>query len=171
MIETVFRTPWFAIESWPLDGGGHPFYRIVHEDGVVVAPVTKDQRFVLIRQYRPALERFTLEFPAGGVGAGEAPEQAARRELYEETGYHAPVLKLAVEGTLRLEREKNLNHFFIAPDVELDPAFAPKERIETVLTSFSDFRELVLSGGFDHLAALPALLVGAWRYGFDWGRQ
>ncbi|KAK4144995.1 NUDIX hydrolase domain-like protein [Dichotomopilus funicola] len=63
-------------------------------DGVsVVAIVENDNRpeVVLQKQYRPALERVVIELPAGLVDEGETPEQAAIRELEEETGYVAKV--------------------------------------------------------------------------------
>lgn len=168
MADLAFETPWFKIETWQLPESGEPFYRICQPEGVVVVPLTRDRRFVLIRQYRPALERFTLEFPAGGLSGAETPEEAARRELYEETGYRAEILRLACAGTLRLERENTLNHFFIAGNVDYDPAFVSCESIETRLATKEELRLLALEGSFDHLAALPALLMASWRFGLEW---
>jgi len=48
-------------------------------------------RLVLIRQYRPPVDAFVIEFPAGIVNPEEAPEQAAQRELLEETGFRGRV--------------------------------------------------------------------------------
>lgn len=57
-------------------------------DGVVImAPVTSDLRAILIRQYRPALDEYVIELPAGLMEPGESPEETCRRELIEETGY------------------------------------------------------------------------------------
>ncbi|OAA63873.1 MutT/nudix family protein [Cordyceps fumosorosea ARSEF 2679] len=50
-------------------------------------PSTGAKHVVLQRQYRPPIDRVSLEMPAGLVDAGETPEQAAVRELREETGY------------------------------------------------------------------------------------
>ncbi len=58
-------------------------------DYVTVAALTEDDEFLLTRQYRPGPESFLLSFPEGGIEAGEAPAEAARRELLEETGYQA----------------------------------------------------------------------------------
>lgn len=54
---------------------------------LIVARLRPSDRVVLIRQYRPPARRHVYEFPAGLVDAGETPENAARRELREETGY------------------------------------------------------------------------------------
>ena len=52
-----------------------------HGDSIVVVPVDKDNRIILVRQYRKALEDFLLEAPAGGIEKDEAPNAAAVREL------------------------------------------------------------------------------------------
>lgn len=59
---------------------------------VLAIPILQPSgRLLLIRQYRPPLDGFVLEFPAGLVDAGETPGQAAVREVREETGYHGRV--------------------------------------------------------------------------------
>lgn len=60
-----------------------------HSGAVVILPILDDGRIVLIRQYRYAVDRVLLEVPAGRLEPGEDPEDAARRELQEETGYFA----------------------------------------------------------------------------------
>jgi ADP-ribose pyrophosphatase len=46
-----------------------------------------EEEIVLVKQYRPPLERVCIELPAGLIDAGETPEESALRELHEETGY------------------------------------------------------------------------------------
>ena len=48
--------------------------------------------FVLVRQYRPPLRKYTIEFPAGLIDPNESPEECALRELAEETGYKGTVV-------------------------------------------------------------------------------
>jgi ADP-ribose pyrophosphatase len=60
-----------------------------HPGAAVIVPYLGDGRYVLVRQFRHALGRETLEFPAGRLDPGEDPENCARRELAEETGYQA----------------------------------------------------------------------------------
>ncbi|KAG0372424.1 nudix hydrolase-like protein [Mortierella sp. AD032] len=63
-------------------------------DAVDIITIIKNTRnkathVVLVTQYRPALAAYCLEFPSGLIDAGEVPQQAALRELKEETGFSA----------------------------------------------------------------------------------
>ncbi len=62
---------------------------IVHPGAVMVLPLLDDGRLVMERQYRYALGRVMLEFPAGKLEAGESALACGQRELAEETGYRA----------------------------------------------------------------------------------
>lgn len=66
-----------------------PFYVNQLPDFVVVVAVTEDEKFVMIYQYRHAIDKVILEVPAGCLEPGESMEAAAARELLEETGYEA----------------------------------------------------------------------------------
>jgi ADP-ribose pyrophosphatase len=65
---------------------------------VAVVPFLDDGRIVLERQYRHATRQVMIEIPAGKLDAGEAPQDCARREMVEETGYE--VARLALLCTL-----------------------------------------------------------------------
>ncbi len=63
---------------------------IEHKGAAAVVPVTGEGKILMVRQYRNALERYTLEIPAGAVDYVEEPKElCAARELEEETGYRA----------------------------------------------------------------------------------
>ena len=62
---------------------------VEHNGAVMIIPVLDSGELVMERQYRYALRRHCLEFPAGKIDPGEAPLATGRRELLEETGYVA----------------------------------------------------------------------------------
>ncbi len=62
---------------------------IRHSGASVIVPITDDDQFIMVKQFRYALGSVTLEFPAGKLNQGEDPLDCARRELEEETGYLA----------------------------------------------------------------------------------
>ncbi|WP_297137084.1 NUDIX hydrolase [Terrisporobacter sp.] len=67
---------------------------IEHNGAVAIVAITEDNKIVLVKQYRKAIEQFLYELPAGKVEIGETPLDCAIRELKEETGYSVDSLKL-----------------------------------------------------------------------------
>jgi len=63
--------------------------RMDHPEAAAIIPFLSDKEILMVRQFRYALGRETLEIPAGKLDPGETPEQCIRRELLEETGYEA----------------------------------------------------------------------------------
>ncbi|MDX2111489.1 MAG: NUDIX hydrolase [Verrucomicrobiota bacterium] len=77
------------------------FVTRTNTDGaVLVIPIIPGPEpvLVLVKQFRPALATSILEFPAGGLNAGEAPEACALRELFEETGCRGRVIGVGPRG-------------------------------------------------------------------------
>ena len=72
------------------DGKRENFDFIKHKGAAAIIPVLDDGRIVMVRQYRNAIDDYTLEIPAGGLNGPDEPTKvAAHRELEEETGYRA----------------------------------------------------------------------------------
>lgn len=70
---------------------------IAHKGAAAVIPVREDGKLLMVRQFRNALDRYTVEIPAGGLnGADEPTLDAAARELEEETGYRSENLELLI---------------------------------------------------------------------------
>jgi ADP-ribose pyrophosphatase len=98
--ETVHRGWFIRVQRATfLDPDGEPFERDIvrHPGAVAVVAVTDRSTVVLVRQYRPAVDRWLLEIPAGTCDVeGEPSEETGRRELAEEVGLAADRLELLV---------------------------------------------------------------------------
>ena len=127
--QTVFATPWFDVEevSYPEvpETGTEPYYRINSPDGVIVLAITTSGRLILVRQFRPALGDYTLEFPAGGIDHGESPTAAAHRELIEETGFRCETLESVGVGHIMLNRHRAVLHAFFGREAVPAEAVRP----------------------------------------------
>jgi ADP-ribose pyrophosphatase len=75
------------------DGSRHEWIYFKTSGAVAVAAFTHDNRMILTRQYRHPFTQIIYDLPAGGVEEGETSEEAALRELEEETGYTAEKLE------------------------------------------------------------------------------
>ena len=62
---------------------------ISHKGAAAIVPVDKDGKIIMVRQYRNAIEKYSLEIPAGGINPGEDMKTCAARELEEETGFRS----------------------------------------------------------------------------------
>lgn len=70
---------------------------IGHYGAAAFVAETKEGNIVMVRQYRNALERYTLEIPAGGINENEDYRAAAIRELQEETGYQVEQVEKLID--------------------------------------------------------------------------
>ncbi len=84
-------------------------------DGVIgIVPFTDNNEVILIRQFRPPLNGFVIELPAGLVDSGENFEQAVRRELIEETGYEAGNVQFLAEGPMSSGASSEILSVYVA---------------------------------------------------------
>lgn len=133
-------------------------------DYVSVVALSRDRRLVLVRQYRPVVDRVTLELPSGHVDPGETPEAAARRELFEETGVKAGALELL--GTLVPDVGRLTNRMWCYFAADVDPGTGPQtddEGITVALLPERDTIQAIMAGGMDHALNLAALFLAAAR--------
>ncbi|WP_124727246.1 NUDIX domain-containing protein [Staphylospora marina] len=120
---------------------------IKHPGAVCVMAVTEEGKLILVRQYRKAMDKVTLEIPAGKLNPGEDPAACALRELEEETGLVAegldPVIAFYTAPGFTDERI----HFFRARGLKRG-TFRPDEDefVERVELTLEECREKIKSG-------------------------
>jgi 8-oxo-dGTP pyrophosphatase MutT (NUDIX family) len=93
------------------------FERVNCEGVIGIVPLTDNDEVVLIRQFRPPVNGFVVELPAGLVDRGESFEDAVRRELTEETGYKAGKLHFLAEGPMSSGASSEVLTVYIATDL------------------------------------------------------
>ena len=91
---------------------------VEHPGAVAVIAVTKDDKMILIKQFRKSAEKVMLEIPAGLVHEGESDINGARRELTEETGYTAGKIKEIFSGYSSPGYSTEVIKFFLATDLK-----------------------------------------------------
>jgi len=113
------------------DGYECDWYYVDTPPSVMIVPVTTDRRLVLVRQYRHNLKSYQLEFPAGTMHETEDPEDAACRELEEETGYtlaaDEQMRPLGSYYSLPSETNKYTHVFLASPVIQSGPASGDTE--------------------------------------------
>ncbi|MCR5295728.1 MAG: NUDIX hydrolase [Lachnospiraceae bacterium] len=137
--------------------------------GACIVPVLPDGRILMVRQYRPSIERETLELPAGAKdSADEEPGLTARRELQEETGYRAGKMTFLCRIKTAAAWCDEETVIFLAEELEkksgqrLDPA----EEICYEAHPLDELKAMIFSGELEDaktaagIMAYAALLAG-----------
>ena len=157
--EDTVKLPNGNIEKWDF---------VAHRMGAAcVVPVTPDGHILLVRQYRPALDRYTWELPAGCRDEVDEPTDiTAKREMEEETGYTSDdiVQLLSLKSTVAFCNE--LIDVYLASNIRrigeqhLDPA----EEISMKLWELDDILEEIYAGRIQDGKTVAGILAYANRY-------
>lgn len=161
--EVAFTTPWFDLLAKTMKPGEAPYYSLRLPDYTAVVAITEEHRVLAVRQYRPAVERYTIELPAGLVDAGETPEAAARRELLEETGYQAGGLEVLGPMLPDTGRLGNRIWTCVATGVRPVEGRAPESEIEVLSYSPPELARAMAEGEFDHALHVAVLMLAVVR--------
>ena len=140
-------------------------YTVVEHSGyVVIVPLMADNRLVMEHVYRYTVQETVLECPSGGIDS-DTPEQAARRELREETGYRADTFKSlgSYFGSNGISTE--VYHIFLATDAVFDgpPILENTEQIEVQLIDIDNAFTMALSGEIVDGPSSHAIML-AWHH-------
>lgn len=139
----------------------------IHHDGAAaVVAVDTDGKLLMVRQYRNALDRFTLELPAGKLDDPEEPTlECAKRELEEETGYCAGKMEylLTVNTTVAFCNEKI--DLYLATDLtKTEQHLDPDEEINVERWDMEDLKKMIYEGKMTDSKTIAGLLTYDAKY-------
>ncbi len=160
---TIDVSPWMGLIERTVEfaPGAKPelYHAVAQQDYIAIVALTADGRIPIVRQYRPSLEQFTWELPAGMVDKDEDAASCCRRELMEETGFRA--IKLHQLGSYApcTARLSNRVHSFFVELAERPDAAATEAGIETKLVTPAELGALIRSGEFVLQLHIGALLL------------
>jgi ADP-ribose pyrophosphatase len=141
-------------------GKTHDFYVTDVANGVHAIAVTRDQKVVMVRQFRAGARHDCLETPGGLLDPSEDPCVAGARELLEETGYggDAPeVLPTLWPNPALLSMRINTVLIRNAQQIA-EPHLDPNEELTLELVDVHDIPTLIKNGQIDHGVCVAGLL-------------
>jgi 8-oxo-dGTP pyrophosphatase MutT (NUDIX family) len=163
-VEIVAREVEFTPEATP-----ETYHAVQQVDYIAILARTPDGRFPIVQQYRPAIEAFSWELPAGMVDPGEDPADTCARELLEETGFSARLVHpLGTNAPCTARLSNRIHSFFVEtgeqqPDAQSEPGIAVK------LVSAAELTEMIRTGEFTLHLHVGTIALAA-MYGFiDFG--
>ena len=164
-IETLATTRVFNIERLDLEfsNGERRQYERLNPPGngaVLVIPMLDDDTVVMIYEYSGGTDRYELALTKGKIDAGEAPLDAANRELMEEIGYGSNKLTFLKTMTLAPGYQSNITHIILAQELyEASAEGDEPEPLEVVEHKLSNLEELVYNEDLTEARTIAALYM------------
>ena len=130
--ETIYQARVFRLcrERMILPNGIQADFDVIHHPGSsAIVPLLPDNHVVMVKQYRPSVEDFIWEVPAGTLNPGEDPLECARRELIEEAGYRAKHWEKLIEILPAPGYTDERIHLYAARDLHPAPQNLDKDEV------------------------------------------
>ena len=128
-------------------------------DYVAIIAILPDGRIPVVKQYRPAVECHTWEFPAGMLEKGENPKEACKRELLEETGLISQEVINLGSFFADTGRLCNKQHVFAVKASGVDPKYIPEEGMKVKYVLIPELLNMIRNKEFNHQLHIGALLL------------
>ena len=147
----VLKTPWLQIDKQAVmtDNGMIPDYYVGRKsDFVMVLAITEPGEIILLREYRHGIGDYIWNLPAGCIKSDEAPEEAATRELLEETGYITDELEFIGSYAVSSSWLRDRAYLFVGRNARevRAPRMERGESIIMYLKGMSEIMEMVRTG-------------------------
>jgi ADP-ribose pyrophosphatase len=160
-------SPWVEVIAREIEfAPGEPtqvYHAVDQLDYLAIVAQIPDGRFPIVRQYRPAVEAFTWELPAGLVERGEDPAEGCRREFLEETGYTTrAIYPLGTAAACTGRLSNRIHSYFLAAGDRVDN-FVPEQGLTVELVTGPELVGMIKSGEFIQQMHLGALLLAEQR--------
>jgi len=139
------------------------YHSIILHDYVTMVARTPSGMLPIVRQFRPAVEEYTLELPSGLLDSSETPEATCRRELLEETGLEARSVVSLGQYFTDTGRLENRLHLFAVETHEPNGDMLCEAGIEVEFVTLKRLKELIVSGKFAHPMHVAAVLLDELR--------
>ena len=165
-------SPWMKLierEVAYKNGTTELYHAVSQQDYIAIVALTPDGRIPIVRQYRPAMERFTWELPAGMVDQGEDPSVTCERELLEETGYPSKAVHALGIKSPCTARLSNMIHSFFVEAGPRPQGATIEAGIELNLVSPDELSAMIFSGEFPLQLHIGALMLAGMRGFIDLG--
>lgn len=156
----LYSDPFLKVAEHTFDYQREEYRYFIQEEPefAVVGAVTEDNQIIMVHQFRPGPREFLLDLPGGMVEMGDSPEETARKELREETGFEAGTMEY-VTSSYPMAYSTAKKHIFMARGCRKvgSPEDEANMIAEPVLVSSNKFGEIVENGDVLDLDAMLIL--------------
>jgi len=146
----VCRGPFFLLREHRVtlpDGKEAPRFVLEHPGAVAAVCRLPGEKVILVEQFRKAIERISLEIPAGKLEAGETPEECIKRELIEETGLRAGRLRKLISYYPSCGISDEIIHIYLAEElVKTSRGEIDEVGLKTVILPLGKLKRMIATG-------------------------
>ncbi len=133
---------------------------VIHPGAVVILPIIDKESIIMIKNERFAVGKTLWELPAGTLEPGEPPEETAKRELIEETGYQCAILNPLLNFYTTPGFCNEMMYSYVASELSfVGQALEESEKIETVKVKWKEALDMISKGDICDGKTITTLLL------------